>query len=732
MDKAELGKEVPNSHFEPLQLRKTSTKLLVILTTIAFVLLLSTLIGLIVMFTIGRKNKDVCFTPTCVHSAGTTLIHMDPGVNPCDNFYKFACGNFVKDTIIPDGKQGVNIFLTASEVVNNKLNGLFDEPLPMNASNPRKMVDTLYKSCMDLNMIEEDGLKTVSAVLKRLGGWPLLEGSQWNHSRFEWDDQIYEFRKHGCIHEFFITLALHIDSRNMSRRILLDEAHYDNKFLNGLDDFSVRAYYRYILELADELGIDNKTASNEVRDVINFKAKLAKMSQDTIKTPKSGILISIEKLQESYPKINWLKLVRNVVNHPSINITNSEQVVLQVPKYVEELQELLEKTPKRTIANYMFVETVDTFVPYLYERLRLKRSLYHTTPKLDLSSKARMSDCKRITVVGIGLEFDHLYVKKYFNEQTKQQAEDLAQNILNEFSETLRTVDWLDDETRKSAIEKVNNMVKHIAYPSELLDYSNVEKYYDKLEINANTFLENAMSIRKFQMDKHFSKLHRPFNKTDWLSHTFPAVVNAFYSPYENSIVLPAGILQGAFFNKDRPNYMNYAVVGFIVGHEMTHGFDNRGRLCDKEGCVRNWWSDKTQKAFLEKAQCIIEQYGNYTFPELNLTINGVNTLGENIADNGGIKQAYSAYNKWAKLNKAELQLPGLNYTPNQMFWISAAQIWCSKYTDKYFKYLLKHDPHSPAEYRIIGPFSNSENFTRDFNCPLGSPMNPIKKCSVW
>jgi membrane metallo-endopeptidase-like protein 1 len=276
-------------------------------------------------------------------------------------------------------------------------------------------------------------------------------------------------------------------------------------------------------------------------------------------------------------------------------------------------------------------------------------------------------------------------------------------------------------------------MTSHIAYPDELLDDSKLNAFYENLEVNDNDYYTSVLNLTKFGTDYSFSKLRQPVNKSDWITHSKTAIVNAFYSAIENSIQFPAGILQGAFFSSDRPRYMNYGAIGFVIGHEITHGFDDQGRQFDKQGNLVDWWAEETKKRYLEKALCIIKQYGNYTAHEVGLKLNGINTQGENIADNGGVKEAYYAYNVWTKRHGVEPRLPGLqDYTPQQMFWISAANVWCSKYRPETLKNRITTGFHSPGRFRIIGPFSNLEDFSNDFRCPLGSNMNPVKKCQVW
>merc|ERR1719239_1973730 len=273
-----------------------------------------------------------------------------------------------------------------------------------------------------------------------------------------------------------------------------------------------------------------------------------------------------------------------------------------------------------------------------------------------------------------------LYVTKYFNEDSKTEALMMVSEIRRQFERLLDEVDWMDEDTKRQARVKAQGMVEHIGYPSELLEMSKLEDLYAGLELSPNAYLGNALNMTVFGTNYAFSKLREKVNKTDWKRHDQPAIVNAFYSPLENSIQFPAGILQGIFFSSDRPKYMNYGAIGWVIGHEITHGFDDQGRQFDKEGNLLNWWKPDTSSRYLNKAKCIINQYTNYTFPQLDdLPLNGINTQGENIADNGGIKEAYRAYNEWVNTNGEEQLLPGLNFTPRQMFWISAANVWCSK-----------------------------------------------------
>ena len=208
-------------------------------------------------------------------------------------------------------------------------------------------------------------------------------------------------------------------------------------------------------------------------------------------------------------------------------------------------------------------------------------------------------------------------------------------------------ITWMDPETKKRAHRKLSTIKEYIGYPEEILNNTALEELYEGLEVKPETYFQNGIGMSIWSTNYHWKKLRETVDKTDWKRHANPAVVNAFYSSIENSIQFPAGILQGIFFNQDRPSYLNYGGIGWVIGHEITHGFDDQGRQYDADGNLRNWWEPETFKEFLHKTTCIIGQYGNYTAPQVGLKLNGINTQGENIADNGGIKEAYRAYREY-------------------------------------------------------------------------------------
>lgn len=692
----------------------------------------------IITITRGPSSDNICFSPGCIHTASKVLDNMDPNVEPCDDFYKFACGGFLKKTTIPDDKTSVNTFSVISDKLQEQLRSSIEEKSTQDEPKPFRLAKNLYKACMNKSAIEEQGLAPLHKILKSLGGWPVLDGDAWKDDDFEWTKSVYKFRKIGYSVDYFIDFSIGVDLKNSTKRVIdLDQAALglSREYLTkGFDEKIVQAYYDYMVDIAVILGADKARASEELKESLEFEMKLANISLPNEKRRNATLLynpMTVAELSKTFPSVPWREYF-NTLLFPSVQVSKNELVIVNVPSFISDLEDLLNKTPKRVQANYVMWRAAAASVSYLTEEIRKRQLAYSTALSGKTEREARWKECVDIVSGSLSISVGAMYVRQYFNEDAKKNAIEMVADIRQEFTKILKKVDWMDAKTKASALDKAAGMSNHIAYPNELLDDKKLEEFYEKLELTSDNYLESILNLTLFGTEYSFSKLRKPVNKSDWITHGRPAVVNAFYSSIENSIQFPAGILQGAFFSNDRPRYMNYGAIGFVIGHEITHGFDDQGRQFDKEGNLVDWWEPETKEKYLEKAECIISQYGNYSVEEVNLKLNGINTQGENIADNGGIKEAYLAYDAWIKRNGPEPKLPGLSYSPKQMFWISAANTWCSKYRPEALKLRIMTGFHSLGEFRVLGPLSNMVEFSKDFSCPVGSKMNPEKKCTVW
>jgi predicted metalloendopeptidase len=575
-----------------------------------------------------------------------------------------------------------------------------------------------------------------------MGGWPLLEGPSWNKAGFRWYEMVYRFRDMGYSVDYLVDFSVTTNLKNSSWRVLdLDQPSFGmarEYLMKGVDDEDVKAYYTYMIDVAKMLGADPREAEIQMLETLELEMKLAAISLPREERRDSSKLynpMTISQLSQLDPNTPWLDYINRLLSEDIAQVEASDLIIVDVPSYIRNLSNILANTPVHVQANYLMWRAAAASMSYLTEQaqqISLKFS-QKVTGKSELPPRWRK--CVSAASGSLANAVGSLYVKKYFDEDSRKTAIDMVNRIKIQFEIILDDVKWMDGKTKEKAKNKAERMVAHIGYPPELLNMKKLNDLYSGLELSENDYFGNALRTTIFGTDYAFSKLREKVNKTDWVRHGRPAVVNAFYSPLENSIQFPAGILQGVFFGKDRPLYMNYGAIGWVIGHEMTHGFDDQGRQFDADGNLVDWWHPETKAQYLSKAECIVQQYGNFTLPELdNLPLNGINTQGENIADNGGIKEAYRAYSSWSAHHGPEPLLPGLPYTQAQLFWVSAATVWCAKYRTKALKLRVLTGVHSPDMFRVQGPFSNMEEFSRDFNCPVGARMNPKSgsKCSVW
>ncbi|XP_071515798.1 neprilysin-2 isoform X3 [Panulirus ornatus] len=686
-----------------------------------------------------NDSANFCMTAGCVRAAAGLGESMDTSVDPCTDFFKFACGGFLKKKIIPDEKTSLSRFNEISDELREKLRGLVEAEESEEDTPSTKMVKALYKSCMNTDRIKERGLAPLKEILAAMGGWPVLEGDKWDASGFQWNTNVYINRKLGYSLDYIFDFSVTTNIKNSTWRIIdIDQPPLgmpSRKYLlKGFNDSDVQAYYNYQVNIAVLLGADRARAEREFKESIEFEIKIANYSlpkEERRNATKLYNKMTIGELHELVPEIPWLDYINRLLS-PFFTVTNEEPVVVNVPSYVKNLGKLLAETPKRVIANYMLWRVTAASVAYLTEEARDIQLEYSKKLVGKGTREPRWKECMGSVSGSLAHAVGSMYARVFFKEDAKAAADEMVQYIRNEFHKILEKIDWMDEATRSRAIQKAQAITPHIAYPPELLIDQKLTDLYKGLVISSGDLLENMRNLTVFGTNYSFRRLREKIDKKDWRNHGAAAVVNAFYSPLENSIQFPAGILQGTFFEADRPKYMNFGAIGYVIGHEITHGFDDTGRQFDATGDLRDWWERKTKEEFLKKAKCIIDQYSNFSVSEVNMNVNGINTQGENIADNGGIKEAYNAYKQWVKDNGEEKLLPSLPYNTKQLFWLSAANVWCGKYRPETLKLRILTGAHSPAQFRVNGPFSNQIDFASDWNCPAGSPLNPTQKCSVW
>jgi len=684
-------------------------------------------------------GDEYCFSKDCIQSSAQLLSNMDQTADPCQDFFQFACGGYVKNTPIADDRTSTSLFSDIRDKLNIQLRGLLEEKLVPEDPRPVRLVKNLYQSCMDKDLIEQKGVGPMLRVLQNLGGWPVLERGNWVNTGFKWFNTAYRMREEGYSVDYLVDLSVTTDVKNSSYRVLdLDQPGLGlsrEYLVKGVEDEDIQAYLTYMTDMAVLLGADEEEAKEQMLETLLFEIKLAEISVPREERRNKSLLYNpmpISQLSELDPHTPWLEYINTVLSQDIVTVDDSETVIVGSPSYIRDLSKVLVATPARVQANYLMWRVVRASVSYLSSEARQIGLQFSRKLSGKSELPPRWSECVGKTTSSLSVAVGSLYVRNYFDEDSRKIALELVEEIRKEFLNIVDENDWMDKETKGKAVAKANSIVAHIGYPEEILDMKKLDELYSGLEIFESDYFGNGNRIRKFGTNYSFSKLRQRVDKNDWVRHGQPAVVNAFYNSVENAISFPAGILQGGFFNKGRPYYMNYAAIGWVVGHEITHGFDDQGRQFDKDGNLIDWWKPETHSRYVEKASCIIDQYSNYSINNLNLR--GINNQGENIADNGGIKEAYNAYKTRASQHGPGPLLPGLPYTQSQLFWLSAANVWCVKYRPEGLKSKILTGAHSPSMFRVRGTFSNMEHFSRDFNCPVGTPMNPgrEKQCHVW
>ncbi|KAG7188439.1 hypothetical protein KM043_008081 [Ampulex compressa] len=665
------------------------------------------------------------------------LKYMDKSADPCDDFYQYACGNWERRNPIPKDKTGYDTFEMLRESLDSVLRELLEDPVPRdagtNTDDATIKAKHLFQSCMNYEILEQRMERPLIQLLDEFGGWPILR-PDWKAFKFDWLLLVAQLRLYN--NDILISEWVGPDIKNSDEYVIqFDQTSLGlptrDYFLQPSNTVYLEAYKNYLINIATLLGASLQNATNDADEMIEFEIELAKITSSPDERRNVSELyqrMSIGELRSLVPQINWHRYLTIVLARPA-NI--SEPVVVYALQYIQDLVNLLSQTNPRTIANYLLWRFVRHRVNNLDDRFQEAKQRFYYVLLGREQAPSRWKNCVAQVNSNMGMALGSMFVRKYFDENSKNDTLAITQEIQRSFRELLNKTHWIDNETKRLATEKVNAMLLRIGYPDFILQPYLLNERYKDILIRPDKYFENTLNILQHLTRVEQDRLGSPVNKTLW--NTAPAVVNAYYTRNKNQITFPAGILQPPFYHRYFPRSLNYGGIGVVIGHEITHGFDDKGRLFDKDGNLHRWWKYEAIGEFHQRAQCLIDQYSRYTVNEVGMQIDGINTQGENIADNGGIKQAFRAYERWLQLNgEADETLPGLSATGKQLFFLNFAQVWCGSMRPEATRNKLKTAVHSPGKFRVIGTLSNSKDFAEVYECPLGTPMNPIIKCSVW
>ncbi|KAM6434597.1 endothelin-converting enzyme 1 isoform 1-T1 [Liasis olivaceus] len=671
-----------------------------------------------------------CLTEACISVTSSILSSLDRTVDPCKDFFGYACGGWIKSNPIPDGHSRWGTFNKLWEHNQAALKILLENTTAPVLSEAERKVQRYYRSCMNESRIEELQAKPLVDQVQKLGGWNVSDASD------GFNQTLLQLVARHHLTPFF-SIYVSADSKNSSKNIIqIDQSglglpsrdYYLNKTQN---EKVLAAYLNFMVQLGLLVGGGEEAATRQqMQEILDFETTLANITTPQEKRRDEEVIyhkITAGELKDLAPAIEWMMLLKEIF-YP-VEINESEPVVVYAKEYLERISLLILNADKRVLRNYMIWHLVRKGASFLDQRFQdAEEKFLEVMYGSKKTCVPRWKYCITDTDNSLGFVLGSMFVRATFAEDSKTIAEKMILEIKVALEESLASLQWMDEETRQSAREKADAIYDMIGYPKFILDPKELDKVFHDYEPVPDLYYENVMQFFNFSARVAADQLRKPPNRDQW-SMT-PPTVNAYYSPTKNEVIFPAGILQAPFYTRNYPKALNFGGIGVVVGHELTHAFDDQGREYDKDGNLRPWWKNSSVDAFKQHTECLVEQYGNYSIN--GEAVNGKHTLGENIADNGGLKAAYRAYRNWVKKNGEEPPLPALGLTNEQLFFVGFAQVWCSVRTPESSHEGLITDSHSPSRFRVIGTVSNSRDFSKHFQCKPGSPMNPPQKCEVW
>lgn len=640
---------------------------------------------------------------------------MDTSVKPGDNFYEYVNGTWLKNSKIPDDQSAWGSFYTLYQENLNKLKGLLEEAAASKSEKGslEQKVGDYYASGMDTLTIEKLGAEPLKPALAEIDAV-----TDYNSLM----KLVGKFAASG--EDYLIGYYVGADDKNSAMNILtmyqsgltLPEKEYYTR-TDSATEASRLAMKKHITDLFVLCGEEKTIAEKNAGIILALETEMAKSHRSPVELRNPQLnynKMPVAELQKRSPNINWKELFGAIgISTDSVNVGQ--------PAYYESLSKLLVSQPIsawKTKLKYDYISTNANLLSKAFITANFEFDRVFSGQKKQSSRWKKM--VSRVDG-GLGELLGQLYVKKYFNDTAKQRMDELVNNLQKAFAARIQQLDWMSPETKEKAMTKLNSFMKKIGYPNKW-------KNFDDVSIDRTNFFANALSVRMHHQKEELAKINKPVDRTEW--GMSPPTVNAYYNPSNNEIVFPAGILQFPFFDANADDAINYGAIGMVIGHEMTHGFDDQGSQYDHQGNMVNWWTKEDGEKFKTKTTGLVDLYSSYTILD-NLHVKGDLTLGENIADVGGLAIAYDAF-KMTKQGQDTTKIDG--FTPDQRFFLGYAQVWRMKSRDENLRSRITTDPHSPEMYRVNGPASNFDPFYIAFGVKEGDKMYiaPDKRAKIW
>jgi putative endopeptidase len=646
--------------------------------------------------------------------------NMDTAIKPGDDFFTYTNGTWQKNNPIPADKNAKSALEELFERNRHDIREIITEAAAAKNVQPgsnTEKIGTFFNSGMDTVSIEKLGLDPLKMFFDKIESIHSIQDVQSVGAFF----QTYQISP-------FFALFSNQDSKNSSSVIaqcyqagigLPDRDYYFNT-----DESTKKIREKYLIHLTkmfELLKDEPKAAEKNAATVMKMETQLAKASFTNIENQdpqKTYNKLKIDDLTKLAPEISWQSYFAQV-GYPGLSEVNIWQ-----PSFMKELSNMMKTVPVDDWKTFLRWQLINNTAAYLSKDfVDQKFDFYYRTLSGQEKMEPRWKLILDVTSGSLGETIGQLYVKKYFSPVAKQKMIDLVMNLKKSLKQRIDNLTWMGQQTKQEAQAKLEKMGVKVGYPDKWRDYSG-------LSISSQSYVLNVLNSQAFEFRYSMDKIGKPVDRTEW--GMTPQTVNAYYDPNRNEIVFPAGILQPPFFNMDADDAVNYGSIGMVIGHEMTHGFDNMGRQFDKDGNLRDWWTKEDSKAFEEHTAIMVDQYNHIEVLDSTF-VNGKHTLGENIADFGGATVAYNAYKLSIEGKEAIKPIDG--FTNFQRFFLSYAQIWRTNMRDEELRKRIKTDKHSPAKVRINGVVYNMPEFYEAFpNVKPGDKLfrAPEKRPVIW
>jgi putative endopeptidase len=647
------------------------------------------------------------------HEPALDVTSMDRSVDPCVDFFAYSCGGWIKNNPIPPDQSSWETYSKMEDENRTRLRGILEaasEPDPKRDAVQQKIGD-YYAACMDEKAVDAKGAEPLKPELQRIAGIASKANLADVAAAMADDDVLFQF---SSIQDFRDANEM-IANADQGGLGLPDRDYYTKEDAKSVE--LRKAYVAHVQKMFELLGDKPDTTGAEAQTVLRIETALAKGSMTRVqrRDPKSlDHKMSSAELEKISPDFRWPEYFAKVgvPQLSSLNVT--------APGFFKAMNMVLDKKTLADWKIYLRWHLVHAYAPHLSSPfLNEDFAFYGKTLQGQQELKPRWKRCTEDVDNYLGEALGQAYVQKYFPPEAKERALKMVKEIEAAMQQDIDNLSWMSAATKQQALVKLHAMANKIGYPDKWRDYS-------KLEIVRGDEFGNSERSRQFEFNRQLAKIGRPVDRGEW--DMTPPTVNAYYDPQMNNINFPAGVLQPPAFDLTSDAAPNYGDTGGTIGHELTHGFDDEGRQFDAQGNLRDWWTPKDAKEFEKRASCISNQYSTYTIID-DIKINGKLTLGEDVADLGGLILAYMA---WKADTKGQTLEPIDGLTPDQRFFIGYGQSWCGQTRDETKRLRATVDPHSPEKYRANGVVSNMPEFQEAFHCKAGSPMVNQNRCRVW